>query len=220
MLKMMGSLFLTGLVLGSGPCLLSCGPLLLSYIAAAKKTFRQSLRIYLVFSITRLVVYMALGAVAGFLGEWVLRRFFESRHLSWFFFLFGIFLIFLAVLVLFDRKGERGGLCRPVMLKCTQGAGGLGTEIGFGLLIALSPCAPLLAVIGYIGLISDHWFKGLSYMASFGLGTVVSPLILLAGFSGWIIQLIERRGRFVFFVRVFGALVLLALGLSLLKPHL
>lgn len=48
-----------------------------------------------------------------------------------------------------------------------------------GLIIGIAPCAPLLAILAYVGLISKSWPQALLYSASFGIGTSLSPLLLL-----------------------------------------
>ena len=53
-----------------------------------------------------------------------------------------------------------------------------------GLIIGLLPCAPLLSIFSYVGLISRTWLASLLYAFSFGIGTFVSPLVLLAILAG------------------------------------
>lgn len=207
------SLFLTGLVLGYGPCLLSCGPMLVSYIAATKEGPAGGLRTYAIFALTKILVYLALGVLVGFFGEFVLHRLFESAWLKFFYFGFGVFLFILGVLLCAEKF--------PWGKKCSGwfGAGGqkdIKNIIVFGLVVSFSPCWPLLAVLGYIALISDHWTKGLLYMGSFGLGTVISPMIVLSMAAGWIARVLHRHERILRLTRIFCGAILCYLGFALM----
>lgn len=202
-----------GLVLGYGPCLLSCGPLLVSYISATQSGPRQGLKIYLVFSLTRMLVYAVFGILVGLLGQWVIQNFFEGPWLKGVFIGFGIFLIVLGVLLLAQKLPGKG--CCPAWALKQMGSGARHAAI-FSLIVALSPCLPLWGVLGYIALISDTWLKGLLYMLAFGLGTVISPMIVFCAAAGW---LAAFSGRFEFWFMILRILccgILVFSGINLL----
>lgn len=86
-----------------------------------------------------------------------------------------------------------------------------------GLVMGIAPCAPFLAVLSYVGLIAKTWFQSLLYGLAFGLGTLISPLILLTAFSGLLQRWIGSRQ--LVFGRVFNALcalIIIFLGLQLI----
>lgn len=204
---------MTGLVLGYGPCLLSCGPLLVSYIAATKEGPGGGLRTYIIFAFTKIFVYLLLGLLVGFFGEFVLHRVFGSAGLRFFYFGFGVFLFILGVLLCAEKF--------PWGKKCSSWFGTSGPRdikniIVFGLVVSLSPCWPLLAVLGYIALISDHWSKGLLYMGAFGLGTAISPMIVLSMAAGWLARLLHRHERIFRLARIFCGAILCYLGFTLI----
>lgn len=213
MLRTIWSLFVTGLFLGYGPCLLSCGPFLIPYIAATRKSGWQGLKAYLIFSLSKMAVYAFFGVLAGLLGEWVVRGFFESAYLGYVFFTFGIFVILLGLLLVFE-KNPFSKKCDGLFHRYLQPKNTANIMV-FGLIVAFSPCLPLFAVLGYISLISDTWVKGLVYMTAFGLGTVISPMILFSAAAGWGAGLLEKHARFLRFMRVFCGLLLAALGIHL-----
>ena len=62
-----------------------------------------------------------------------------------------------------------------------------------GFVIGLLPCAPLLSILSYVGLISRTWFSSLMYSLSFGIGTFVSPLILLTVLAGLIPRFCSQK---------------------------
>ena len=75
MIKTAISIFILGLSFGSGPCLVSCGPLLISYVAGTKKSVLKSISSYLLFSLARVSVYLVLGLLVFFLGKFVFEKF-------------------------------------------------------------------------------------------------------------------------------------------------
>jgi sulfite exporter TauE/SafE len=208
------SLFVAGLVLGSGPCLMSCGPLLVSYITARNETPGQGVGTYVVFALTRLVIYLLLGAVAGWVGEWVLGRFFESFFLQVLFTAFGFFLVVFGLLIALSPMSF-GGACRR-FLNRSSGSREIINVIIFGIVVSLAPCLPLVAVLGTIALISDVWTKGLVYMFFFGLGTVLSPMVALAFFAGWVGRWMKKNAAVLRVVNVVCGLVLVYLGVTFL----
>ena len=61
------SSFLLGLAFGWGPCLASCGPLVLSYSVGTQKNHWQGLVLYLVFSASRIFIYVMLAVLFFFM---------------------------------------------------------------------------------------------------------------------------------------------------------
>jgi len=86
-----------------------------------------------------------------------------------------------------------------------------------GLIIGLLPCAPLLAMFSYIGLVSHVWFSSFLYALSFGLGTFLSPLILLVILAGLIPRfLANTRAVYSSVFNFICGLVIIFLGLNLI----
>lgn len=214
MTRMLLSLFLTGVFLGYGPCLLSCGPLLVSYIAATKENAVGGLKTYIIFSLTRLFCYCLLGFFVGLLGEWVLRRFFESQVLKILFFIFGLFLLIVGILISIE-KFSLGRKCHALIHQ-QLGSKDFKSVVIFGLIVSLAPCLPLMSVLGYIALVSDHWLKGVLYMVSFGLGTVISPMIVLAMAAGGVAKVLLRHEKAMRVLKIFCGLIIAYLGISLM----
>jgi sulfite exporter TauE/SafE len=185
-----------------------------SYISTTQSGPRQGLKIYFIFSLTRLVIYALFGVLVGFLGQWVLDKFFASPWVKGIFLGFGIFLIVLGLLLLAQKLPAKQ--CCPPWVTRQLGRGTRHAVI-FSLIVALSPCLPLWGVLGYIALISDTWSKGLFYMLAFGLGTVVSPMILFCAAAGWLAKF-SRRFEFWFFIlRFLCCGVFIFLGINLLR---
>ncbi|MFA5357159.1 MAG: sulfite exporter TauE/SafE family protein, partial [Candidatus Omnitrophota bacterium] len=72
--NIISGLFLTGVLFGSGPCVASCGPFLISYIAGTRKTAARGVVAYILFSSARVSVYIALGVSVFFLSRFAVER--------------------------------------------------------------------------------------------------------------------------------------------------
>jgi sulfite exporter TauE/SafE len=86
-------------------------------------------------------------------------------------------------------------------------------------IIGIFPCAALLALLFEIVLISNTAFERMFYAFLFGLGTLVSGLIVIGGLSGiftWLPAKILKSKRSNFVFRVICALLLIMLGLGLI----
>jgi len=217
MLRVALSLFLYGLFFGSGPCLISCGPILISYIVGTNKNTPRGMKDYLLFSLARLFVYIVLALVVFFLGSFTLERLL-GRCSKYVFILGGGFIVFVGIAMVLGRKLEFKLF--PFIQKSIR-ANNKPSVMMLGLIVGLLPCAPLLAVLSYIGLISKSWFSSLLYGLSFGLGTFLSPLILLIALTGFIPKLLVTRQAV--YSRIFSficGLILILLGVQLMTRGL
>lgn len=200
--KIVISLFILGLSFGSGPCLASCGPVLISYIVGTKKNVSKGLVAYVLFSLARMFVYIILGMLVFFLGKLALERFAGSFS-KYIFMIGGSFVILMGLLMALGKRMEFRA-CQ--FLKKNIVEQDKKSLIILGLIIGLLPCAPLLAIFSYTGLVSKSWLHSLIYNFSFGIGTTVSPLILLVIFAGLIPKLFIAKKE------VYGRIFNLACG--------
>ncbi|MDP2938968.1 MAG: sulfite exporter TauE/SafE family protein [Candidatus Omnitrophota bacterium] len=212
MLKVSLSLFLSGLFLGSGPCLVSCGPFLVSFIAGNKKSIRQSLWIWFMFSLSRIFAYLVLGAIAGFLSQEVIHQTYYGIISKYIFLLGGMFVMVIGVLMIFNKNSQLK-ICNILQEKLLKKETKSITL--FGLIIGFLPCAPLLGILTYIVLISANVLKGVFYSLSFGIGTLVSPLIIMVICASFISKLLGSQEKlYTIFQRICG-LIILFLGAQL-----
>lgn len=202
MVKTLITLFLLGFSFGFGPCLASCGPILIVYLAGTKKNVRKSITGYLLFSLSRISAYLVLGLLVFFAGRVAASRLLGdfSRYI---FILGGGFIVAIGALMMSGRRIELKGWNNLPLL---------------GLIIGLLPCAPLLAIFSYLGLISRAWWQSLLYGLSFGLGTLLSPLLLLAGFTGLIPRFWQNKKDNYDKIFIFlCGLIIVFLGLQLMR---
>lgn len=212
MLNLIVSLFLSGLALGMGPCMASCGPLLISYSAATKSGFKDSLRLYLVFSLSRVVVYMFFGILVGLFSQVFVNQDYQLHAARYLYLAGGIFIFIIGVLIVLGKEPKLR-LCR--LLRKNLVENDTKSIFIFGLIVGISPCAPLVGVLSYIGMVSFSWLKGLILSLAFGIGTVISPLIFLVIFAGFINKIFKDKERFfIIFQRICG-FILCFLGIHL-----
>jgi len=213
MLRVCFSLFITGIILGSGPCLASCGPILISYVAGTKRTLSGGLWGWFVFSAGRIFAYIFLGFIAGIAGAGLFNRFYWEApgYIIWF--LGGLFIMFLATLIFLGRL-THPKICQilnsNLIEKDTK------TLLVLGLLIGIFPCVPLVGILSYITMLSTHFSQGVLMGAAFGLGTVVSPLVFLSMIAGSIprFKILRQDKNLMIFQRICAA-VLFILGLHI-----
>lgn len=207
------SFFLFGLFFGSGPCLASCGPVLISYIAGRNKNTVEALKTYFLFSLSRVSVYIILAILTFSLKRLVLENFIGaiSRYT---YLLGGSFIVLLGIFTIFAKLPSLKA-CRP-LAGFMAGKENKNAAI-LGLIIGLLPCAPLAGILVSIGLTSKSWLQSLFYSASFGVGTLISPLIILAAFSGAISRLLTKTKPL--YTRIFNSicgLIIIILGAQLI----
>jgi sulfite exporter TauE/SafE len=89
----------------------------------------------------------------------------------------------------------------------------------FGLLVGLAPCAPLLALLFDVVLISKGALDGMLYAFSFGFGTFVSGLITISIIAGILTRLpatLIKSEKLNVVFKVVCALLLAILGIALI----
>ena len=149
-------LFGIGLSFGvAGPCFLSCTPFFITYLAGKKLKWSQGLIEALIFLSARLFAYLVLGYLAG-LSAVILKRFGSSSFILFLKPLSGVIIIILGILILFAKDpafcGHRfkGGEALTISSLLT-----------LGFIMGISPCAPLLALLFEITVISKTALQGL-----------------------------------------------------------
>jgi sulfite exporter TauE/SafE len=198
-------LFLSGIILGAGPCVGFCGPILTGFIAAYKPSLKQALVSYLFFSLGKTFSYVLLGAICGIfsgvLKSGIFVNYFRAINLG-----FGALILLIGVLTFISREPLSSKHCLFFSRGNLRNAGLLGFLAGF------SPCLPLLGILEYILVIAHSPWEGALYTFVFALATAISPVILLAGLSGKLAGVFSSRPIAGSAVRIISSLILIALG--------
>ena len=167
-------LFSIGITMAFGPCLFFCTPIVLSYIAGTQESGRKGFQSVLIFSLSRAIIYVLLGSLAGFLGK-ILTATLDKYTLT-IYIIGGTFISLSGILILMG-KNPNLHLCQILRKYTTEN--NIRSSIILGIIIGLLPCTPLLGILVYISLISKGLWQGALLGFSFGVGTIISPLIIL-----------------------------------------
>ena len=197
----------------AGPCLFFCSPILATYVAASQDKPLQALNRIAYFLLGRIFAYIILGYAAGLSGEFF-RQIINSRYISYFQSIGGVVSIALGIALLLRRE-RKDCACKERPIKARSAAG----FILFGILIGCVPCAPLVALLIEIALISKNAFDGAVYAFAFGAGTFLAGLIVAGSIAGIVkfipVKLLKfEKGRFLF--RIICAALLILFGLTLI----
>ena len=167
-------LFSMGITMAFGPCPFFCTPIVLSYIAGTQESGRKGFQSVLIFSLSRAIIYVLLGSLAGFFGK-MLTTTLDKYGLT-IYIIGGTFISLSGILILMG-KNPNLPLCQILRKYTTEND--IRSSIILGIIIGLLPCTPLLGILVYISLISKGLWQGALLGFSFGVGTIISPLITL-----------------------------------------
>lgn len=159
--------FLLGIAYGIGPCTWSCAPVLVPLVVGSSKGTMHGLLQTIWFSAGRITVYILLGFLMGLFGKALNLELPSSA--------FGVFLVFLGTMVIIRLPNR----CLYRSCSITR------NHMAFvaGLVMGISPCLPLVAALG-LSVASKSAVTGAAIALVFGLGTSLSPLLLIGPLSG------------------------------------
>jgi sulfite exporter TauE/SafE len=184
-----------------------------SYIAGIKAGFRKGVMVTAVYNSGRITAYAVIGTIVGlfqsFVSENVLAMYQGYSSI-----IFGFVVIFIGVSIFVRKpsgetcmikKADSKGTLRTVRQRFDVKAFFMGFTRGFVL------CPPLVALLLYGVTVSQANCTLLAVL--FGLGTALSPLLILGGTVGW---LLEKAPFFRKWTSILGGTVLVLLGASVL----
>ncbi len=189
-------LLVQGFFLGYGPCLMTCVPILLPY-TITKKHWKEGFEATLTFSLSRLSVYLVLGGIAGYVGAYLMDFYYLSKFQYNIQGALAFMLILIGALILF---GKDTGI-----KFCHVESGNM---VALGILVGLSPCLPMIGMLLEIALLSRSFLDGVIYSFAFGIGTVLSPILVIGTLAPMIGKRVDNRVRKAF-VSLCGILLIL-----------
>jgi sulfite exporter TauE/SafE len=203
-----------GISYGLGVCTASCLPYVAGYVAGIGAGFRQGVRITLIFNGGRILAYALIGALIGLLSGVLSAA--SSNALSPFqvysSLIFGVItLIIGASLLLKARKSQFCNL-ETNNMNDTKKISRFGPDFGafsLGLSRGLIICPPLALLLIYALPFSTP-LGSITMATLFGLGTAISPMLLLGGVTGW---LLNKAPLFRKWISLAGGGILIALGI-------
>jgi sulfite exporter TauE/SafE len=200
--------FLYGLVV----CTASCLPIVTSYIAGVGAGFSRGVKISLIFNSGRVLAYALIGGLVGLFSS-LFRLFVSDTAISPFqvysSIAFGAVTIVIGVSIYL--KSRKPCNCDSQNTN-TKATGRFGFDVGafsLGLSRGLVICPPLIALLIYsLPFTSPVGSVGIALL--FGLGTTLSPILLLGGVTGW---LLNKAPLFQRWISIAGAVILIMLGI-------
>ena len=211
-----------GLLYGLVYCTPTCLPYIASYIAGVGADFRRGTMVTLIFNFGRITSYALIGGLVGILSgtfSVVVDTFSLSTFQQYSSFVFAILTILIGIVIFFKSRAimhncppvrnNNLGLCK-LRAKLDFGAFLLGLSRG---LIVCPPLAILLLYSIPFGTPVDSFLLAVL----FGLGTAISPMLLLGGVSGW---LLNKAPLFRKWIALAGALMLIIFGFTALASPL
>ena len=208
--------FAGGLLYGLAVCTASCLPIIAGYIAGVGSGFKKSVKITLIFNSGRVLAYALIGAVIGLFGG-LLRFFVSDTAISTFqvysSLAFGVVTILIGTwLLVKTRKPQCNCDLENSKEILTSKRGKYGVDFGafsLGLTRGLIICPPLIALLAYAVPFANP-VGSIGIAVLFGLGTTISPILLLGGVTGW---LLSKAPLFRKWISIAGGVTLIAIGL-------
>lgn len=204
--------FAGGLFYGLAVCTASCLPYVASYIAGIGAGFKKGLKITLIFNSGRVLAYALIGGIVGlfsgffrlFVSEEAISPFQVYSSLA-----FGIVSIAIGASIFF--KARKPCDCNSANTVVQSKSGRFGVDFGafsLGLTRGLIICPPLILLLSY-SLPFSNPVGSVAMAILFGLGTTLSPILLLGGVTGW---LFSRAPLFRKWISIVGGGLLIVLG--------
>jgi cytochrome c-type biogenesis protein len=198
-----------GFIYGLVACTPTCLPYIAGYIAGINAGFRRGVTATLTFNVGRITAYAIIGAAVGAF-KLALDVTITAALQSYTSLIFSVVTIAIGVLLLVRYK-EPG--CNCGVETKTAEKKSLTSRFDFraytlGLSRGLILCAPMLALVGYAVAYASP-IDSLLLATLFGVGTALSPIILLGGATGW---LLNKAPLFRKWISRLGAVSLIVLG--------
>jgi sulfite exporter TauE/SafE len=209
--------FTVGVLYGLTFCTSACLPYIASYIAGIGAGFRKSVFVTLIYNSGRVAAYALVGGLLGILSG-VFRFLVNEATISSFqeysSYAFGIVTIAIGINIL--RKNRSSSCeCNPNVAEkpaapTTKSKRFDMNAFSLGLSRGLVICPPLLMLILYsVPFATPVDTFGVAVF--FGLGTALSPILLLGGITGW---LLKKASLFRKWIILGGSAILIMLGIS------
>jgi sulfite exporter TauE/SafE len=177
------------------------------------KNVKKSAYVYLLFSLSRILIYICVSLLIFLFGHAIINYSLAS-YSKYIFISGGLFIVIIGILIALGKNEEHRFCQRLQGFFLNKDAK---TVVLLGLIVGILPCAPLISVLVYIGLVARTWFYALLCGLSFGLGTAISPLFILTIFSGFITKaFIDKNNFYRIFNLAFG-LIIVFLGIRLIS---
>jgi sulfite exporter TauE/SafE len=203
-----------GLFYGLTFCTSACLPYITSYIAGIKAGFRKGIIVTSIYNTGRITAYAFLGVLTGLFRMFMSDAFFFAYQ-KYALVAFGITIIAIGISIFLGKKAfshtcsnkqAQFNMSKKLIQKFDVRAFSMGFTRG------LIVCPPLVALLLYSVTLSVP-ADSVVLATLFGLGTAFSPLLILGGATGW---LLNKAPIFSGWISKIGAGILILLGSDML----
>ena len=208
--------FTGGLLYGLVVCTASCLPIVTSYIAGIGADFYKGVKVTLIFNSGRVLAYALIGGLIGLfsgLFQLIVSDSAISPFQVYSSLAFGIVTIVIgASILLKSRKPCDCNVLDAKGMVAVGKTGRFGVNLGafsLGISRGLIVCPPLIALLIYSVPFSNP-IGSVGIAVLFGLGTALSPILLLGGVTGW---LLNKAPLFRKWISIAGGGILIVLGI-------
>jgi len=207
--------FVGGLFFGLGYCTASCLPVVAGYIAGVGSGFKQSVKLTVIFNGGRVIAYSLIGAIIG-LFSGLLQFFVTAEAISPFqiysSLAFGLVTVAIGVVLLFQSRKSTCNCPAPYAQVAANRMRRFGVDFGafsLGFTRGLIVCVPLILILTTtMTLVNPTGSIAIGLL--FGLGTSISPILILGGVTGW---LLNKAPLFRKWIAIAGGVILIILGI-------
>lgn len=212
--------FIAGLMLGNGPCLFFCIPIIIPFISGLPELdsgvcgWKMGLKLASIFSISRLFAYSLLGFLVVVTYKSVFAVL-DSKAV-YLYLILGILIIIIGMFYLlniYQHFSLFNLLCKFIHTMIAKNS--KFPIVLSGLLIGFSPCLPLLSTLTYIAATAEAPIWGFIGGFSFGLGTLITPLIPFGTFAGFVVDKIKKYRAPLLIIRFLSGAILIYFGTRL-----
>jgi cytochrome c-type biogenesis protein len=205
--------FAVGILYGLVFCTSSCLPYIASYIAGVGADFRKGVTITLIYNVGRVAAYALIGVLIGVFSS-VFRLVVDESSLAAFqqysSYAFGIVTMVIGITILLKSRTSLPN-CKPECNKNPEvkAAGRFDLRaFSLGFSRGLIVCPPLALLLLYSVPFATP-IDSFAVAVLFGLGTSISPMLLLGGVTGW---LLNKAPLFRKWLSIAGGGTLVVLG--------
>jgi len=210
-LYLVSEFFLTGLILSWGPCLSHCALIIFPYILSTEKSLKNGVISGISFSFGRTIAYILIGIIAGLSGK-LFTSIYMAGDLKYYLELSGGIFLFLIGIIIISGKLRSFKVCKIFERHNFKSAFSLGFVLG------IVPCVPLMGIFIYMILKTSSIFEGFIYGLSFGIGTFISPIIIIAGFAGSISDKILKNEKAIKIIQIVSGIIILFFSIRIIYP--
>ncbi|MFN3395629.1 MAG: cytochrome c biogenesis CcdA family protein [Thermodesulfovibrionales bacterium] len=196
-------LFLLGLLYGATVCSLTCLPYIGPYLLSTGSGFADGVKSSLLFLSGKLICYVFIGGLSAYLGNVLMLD--KSTPAKW---IMGVTIIVFGLSIPFVSKRE---CCnkRQVMSKKIS-------LFLVGVLTSLIPCPPLFTMF-LLAAKNGSLSVGVSYGLIYGLGLIISPLIIAGGGISVISKTIKTEIKgFVPYLQGISVAMIVVMGIKII----